>query len=62
MRQKDRVLNLIGILTSSARGEWPSRNDFYHDGRWEGQLMLPDLAGAAQLCASGNPAAGIRHL
>jgi hypothetical protein len=24
--------------------------------------MLPDLAGAAQLCASGNLATGIRHL
>jgi hypothetical protein len=25
-----------------------------HDGRWEGQLMLPDLLGAAQLRESGN--------
>jgi hypothetical protein len=24
--------------------------------------MLPDLAGVAQLCASGNPAGGIQHL
>jgi hypothetical protein len=24
--------------------------------------MLPDLAGAAQMCESGNPAAGIWHL
>jgi hypothetical protein len=62
MRQKARVLILIGILTSSAKGQWPSRSDFHHDGRWEVQLMLPDLAGAAQLCTSGNPAAGVRHL
>jgi hypothetical protein len=62
MRQKARVLTLIGILTSSAGGQWTSRSDFNYDGRWEGQLMLPDLAGAAQLCASGNPAAGIQNL
>jgi hypothetical protein len=62
MRQKARVLTLIGILTSSARRQWPSRSDFYHDGRWEGEPMLPDLTEAAQLCASGNPAAGIQHL
>jgi hypothetical protein len=62
MRQKARVLTLIGVLTSSARGYWPSRSAFYHDGCWEGQPMLPDLAGAAQLCVSGNPAAGIQHL
>jgi hypothetical protein len=62
MRQKARVLTLIGVLTSSARGQWPCRSDLYHDGRWEGQPMRPDLTGAAQLCASGNPAAGIQHL
>jgi hypothetical protein len=38
---------------------WPSqledssRSNWYHDGRWEGQPMLPDLVGAAQLWASG---------
>jgi hypothetical protein len=62
MRQKARVLTLIGVLTISARGWWPRRSDFYHDGRWEGQPMLPDLEGVGQLCASGNPAAGIQHL
>ncbi len=62
MRQKARGSTLIGIVTSSNRGYWPSISYFYHDGRWEEQLMLPDLSGAAQLCASGNPAASIRHL
>ncbi len=54
MRQKARVLTLIGVLTSSAVGEWPSRLDFYHDGRWEGQPMQPDLEGAVLLRAFGN--------
>ena len=54
MRQKARVLTLIGVLTSSARGQWPSRSDFYHDGRWEGQPMQPDLEGAGLLRAFGN--------
>ncbi len=54
MSQKARVLTLIGVLTSSAGGKWPSRFDFYHDGRWEGQPMLPDLEGAGQLRAFGN--------
>jgi hypothetical protein len=47
-------MTLIGVLTSSAGEQWPSRIVFYHDGLWEGQLMLPDLTGAAQLRASGN--------
>ncbi len=50
MRQKARVLT----LTSSAVGQQPTSSDFYHDGRWEGQPMLPDLPGAAQLQASGK--------
>ena len=54
MRQKARVLTLIGVLTSSAVGQWPSRLDFYHDGRWEGQPMQPDLEGAGLLRAFGN--------
>ncbi len=52
MRQKARVL--IGVLTSSAVEQWPSRLDFYHDGRWEGQPMQPDLEGAGLLRAFGN--------
>jgi hypothetical protein len=51
MRQKARVLTLIGVLTILAGGWWPSRFDFYHDRRWEGQPMLPDLEGAGQLKA-----------
>ena len=54
MRQKARVLTLIGVLTSSAVEKWPSRLDFYHDGRWEGQPMQPDLEGAGLLRAFGN--------
>ncbi len=62
MRQKARTMTLIGVLISSAGGQLPSRSDFYHYGRWEGKAMLPDLAGAAQLRASGIPAAGIQHI
>jgi hypothetical protein len=54
MRQKARVLTLVGVLTSSAGDKWSSRFDFYHDGRWEGQPLLPDLEGAVQLRAFGN--------
>ncbi len=53
-RQKARVLTLIGVLTSSAVGQWPSRLDFYHDGHWERQPMQPDLEGAGLLRAFGN--------
>ncbi len=53
-RQKARVLTLIGVLTSSAVGQWPSRLDFYHDGCWEGQPMQPDLEGAGLLRAFDN--------
>ena len=53
-RQKARVLTLIGVLTSSAVGLCPSRLDFYHDGRWEGQPMQPDLEGTGLLRAFGN--------
>jgi hypothetical protein len=54
MRQKAKVLTLIGFLTSSAVGERPSRLNFYHDGRWEGQPKQPDLEGAGLLRAFGN--------
>ncbi len=54
MRQKARVMSLIVVLTISAGGYWPRMFYFYHDGRWEGQPMLPDLEGAGQLRAFGN--------
>jgi hypothetical protein len=54
MRRKARVLTLIGVLTSSAVGQWLSRLDFYRDGRCERQPMQPDLEGAGLLRAFGN--------
>ncbi len=54
MRQKAKVSTLISILTSSAGDCGPVVMIFQHEGRREGQPMLPDLAGAAQLRASGN--------